>query len=221
VTQVKQLFCRVPAASFTDSHEQRFAAFATRTWPRLKEADASGVLVFASSYLEFVRLRAFFKQQHASLAVNSEYTDSSSVMRARMRFRKGERALLLYTERAHFYFRPKLRCAFGFDRVGMFGALESVRLRVFFKQRCPLLAANSEYTDSSSLMRARLRFSMGDRALLLCAERARFYSRASLQCSLQRLVKSSLVGPYAGDCVELSFISKRVVCASLSPLLAS
>jgi hypothetical protein len=40
----------------------------------------------------------------------------------------------------------------------MYGALESVRLRVFFKQRCPLLAANSEYTDSSSLMRARLRF---------------------------------------------------------------
>jgi U3 small nucleolar RNA-associated protein 25 len=104
----------VPAASFADSHEQRYATFATRLWPRIKEADPSGLLIFASSYFEFVRLRGFFKQQGASIAVNSEYTDSSNVMRARMRFRKGERKLLLYTERAHFYFRPKLRCALDF-----------------------------------------------------------------------------------------------------------
>ena len=109
--QAKHLFRRVRAPSYADSHEARFQLFATHLWPRLKEADPSGLLIFASSYLEFVRLRNFLKQQGASLAVNCEYTDSSSVMRARARFRSGERKVLLYTERAHFYFRPTLRCA--------------------------------------------------------------------------------------------------------------
>lgn len=108
--QAKQLFRRVCAPSYADSHEARFHAFVTHLWPRLKEADPSGLLIFASSYFEFVRLRGFLKQQGASLAVNCEYTDSSNVMRARARFRAGDRKVLLYTERAHFYFRPSLRC---------------------------------------------------------------------------------------------------------------
>ena len=109
--QVKQLFRRVVASSFAESHEQRFQHFVTQIWPRIKEAAAPGMLIFAASYFEFVRLRGFLKEQKASFAVNSEYTDNSNVMRARTRFRKGERRTLLYTERAHFYFRPHIKCA--------------------------------------------------------------------------------------------------------------
>ena len=108
---MKQLFRHVPALTFADSHERRFHFFATQVWPRIREAGPSGLLLFASTYFEFVRLRGFLKQQRASLAVNSEYTDSSNVMRARTRFRTGERAILLYSERAHFYFRPHIKYA--------------------------------------------------------------------------------------------------------------
>ena len=95
-------------------HRPRLLVMCRQVWPRIKEAGTSGLLIFAASYFEFVRLRGFLKEQRASLAVNSEYTDSSNVMRARTRFRLGERKILLYTERAHFYFRPNLKCALRF-----------------------------------------------------------------------------------------------------------
>lgn len=78
-------------------------------WPRLREADARGVLLFVASYFDFVRLRNFLKAERASLALYCEYTDGADVRRARGRFFRGERALLLYTERAHFFFRPVIR----------------------------------------------------------------------------------------------------------------
>lgn len=80
-------------------------------WPRIADSRAPGVLLFASSYFDFVRLRNFLKSKAASFAVYCEYTDGSNVLRARMRFAGQERRILLYTERAHFYFRPLLKCA--------------------------------------------------------------------------------------------------------------
>ena len=109
--QVQQLFRRVPCASYAESHDARFEFFTTRVWPRLSEAGMPGLLLVTASYFDFVRLHGFLKEQRASLAVNSEYTDGANVMRARTRFRQGERKVLLYTERAHFYFRPHLKCA--------------------------------------------------------------------------------------------------------------
>lgn len=109
--QVRQLFRHVPSPTYADSHERRFQFFASQVWPRLKEASPAGLLLFTSTYFELVRLRGFLKQQRASFAVNSEYTGSSSVMRARTHFRTGERSILLYSERAHFYFRPHIKCA--------------------------------------------------------------------------------------------------------------
>lgn len=107
--QVRQLFRKFPATSYADSHERRFEFFTTAVWPRLKEASQPGLAIFASSYLEFVRLRNFLKAQGASLAVYCEYTPATDVARARGRFVRGERKILLYTERAHFYFRPRVR----------------------------------------------------------------------------------------------------------------
>lgn len=108
---MQQLFRRVPSTTFAESHDERFDFFRRRVWPRIAEAGTSGLLIVAASYFEFVRLRGFLKEQRASLAVNSEYTDGGNVMRARNRFRTGERKVLLYTERAHFYFRPHIKCA--------------------------------------------------------------------------------------------------------------
>jgi U3 small nucleolar RNA-associated protein 25 len=107
---VRQLFQLVQSEAFTDSVENRFQHFVRRIWPRLREERGSGVLIFASSYFDFVRLRNFLKSQAASFAVYCEYTDGSNVLRARTRFMKEERRILLYTERAHFYFRPTIRC---------------------------------------------------------------------------------------------------------------
>lgn len=90
-------------------HDARFEYFAAEVWPRLREGGASGLLIFASSYFEFVRLRNFLKAEGASLAVYCEYTPAADVMRTRGRFQRGERRVMLFTERAQFYFRPKIR----------------------------------------------------------------------------------------------------------------
>ncbi|KAM3696674.1 hypothetical protein ACJW31_06G056200 [Castanea mollissima] len=48
-------------------------------------------MLFISSYFEFVRIRNFLKSQEASFCL------------------LGERKIMLYTERAHFYYRYKIR----------------------------------------------------------------------------------------------------------------
>lgn len=91
--------------------EQRFQHFAKHIWPRIADSRSPGVLLFVSSYYDYVRVRNFLKAQGASFSVNCEYTPGSDVLRARTRFAKQERKVLLYTERAHFYFRPAFRLA--------------------------------------------------------------------------------------------------------------
>lgn len=66
-------------------------------------------MLFISSYFEFVRIRNFLKSQNASFCLLGEYTKSSDISRARVWFFEGQRKIMLYTERAHFYYRYKIR----------------------------------------------------------------------------------------------------------------
>ncbi|KAG0446993.1 hypothetical protein HPP92_028565 [Vanilla planifolia] len=68
-----------------------------------------GTMIFTSSYFEFVRIRNFLKSQNASFCLLSEYTKQSDVSRSRLWFFEGRRKIMLYTERAHFYHRYKIR----------------------------------------------------------------------------------------------------------------
>lgn len=110
IMQAHHLFQKVPSTSHKDAIDQRFQHFAKHVWPRLADARAPGVLLFVSSYYDFVRVRNFLKAQGASFGVYCEYTQGSDVLRVRTRFAHQDRRIMLYTERAHFYFRPTLRC---------------------------------------------------------------------------------------------------------------
>lgn len=69
----------------------------------------TGQLVFVRSYFDFVRLRNFLKEEGASFVGLCEYTKHSDVSRGRSNFFHGRRHIMLYTERAHFYHRYRLR----------------------------------------------------------------------------------------------------------------
>ena len=69
----------------------------------------AGQLLFCSSYFDYVRLRAFLKAQGAPFAGLSEYAAPSQAARARSLFADGRLRLALLTERAHFYFRARVR----------------------------------------------------------------------------------------------------------------
>ncbi|KAL3145860.1 hypothetical protein ABBQ38_015229 [Trebouxia sp. C0009 RCD-2024] len=109
LSPVRQLFERIPSSSAAADAENRFQHFKKRVWLRIKESGASGQLIFVRSYFDFVRLRNFLKEEGASFVGLCEYTKHSDVSRGRSNFFHGRRRIMLYTERAHFYHRYRLR----------------------------------------------------------------------------------------------------------------
>ncbi|KAL3155972.1 hypothetical protein ABBQ32_012964 [Trebouxia sp. C0010 RCD-2024] len=109
LSPVRQLFERIPSSSAAADAENRFQHFKKRVWLRIKESGASGQLIFVRSYFDFVRLRNLLKEEGASFVGLCEYTKHSDVSRGRSNFFHGRRRIMLYTERAHFYHRYRLR----------------------------------------------------------------------------------------------------------------
>ena len=68
-------------------------------------------LLFIPRYFDLVRVRELLKAEDVPFAAVTEYSTASQVSRARLSLQRGEVPLLLYTERAHFFRRHKLRGA--------------------------------------------------------------------------------------------------------------
>lgn len=107
--QVRQVYERVECSTLTGVDDSRFELFTKQVFGPLKESLQDGVMIFVSSYFDFVRLRNFLKSQSMSFCLLGEYTKQSDISRARAWFFHGKRQILLYTERAHFYHRYKIR----------------------------------------------------------------------------------------------------------------
>ncbi|XP_024536917.1 U3 small nucleolar RNA-associated protein 25 [Selaginella moellendorffii] len=107
--QVRQVYERVQCESITDVDDARFEFFTKQLFPRIKESLQGGTMLFVRSYFDFVRLRNFLKAESASFCLLGEYTKSSDVSRSRTWFFHGQRRIMLYTERAHFYHRYQIR----------------------------------------------------------------------------------------------------------------
>lgn len=69
--------------------------------PRFRKSDDGIFLIIVSSYLEFVRLRNYFKSERDDFIGLSEY--SKSTIEAITKFKKRGSKFLLYTERHYFY----------------------------------------------------------------------------------------------------------------------
>lgn len=109
VLQVRQVYERFEADSIADVDDARLEYFSKKVFPKINESSQGGVMLFISSYFEFVRVRNFLKMQNASFCLLGEYTKQSDISRARNWFFEGKRKIMLYTERAHFYHRYKIR----------------------------------------------------------------------------------------------------------------
>ncbi|KAL4564389.1 hypothetical protein LXL04_028453 [Taraxacum kok-saghyz] len=107
--QVRQIYERIDTESIVDADDARLDYFKKKVFPKIKDSVQGGVMIFISSYFEFVRVRNFLKSQDASMCLLGEYTKQSDISRARVWFFQGGRKIMLYTERAHFYHRYKIR----------------------------------------------------------------------------------------------------------------
>ncbi|XP_038983938.1 U3 small nucleolar RNA-associated protein 25 isoform X2 [Phoenix dactylifera] len=107
--EVRQVYERFDAPSIAEADDARLDYFCKKVFPKIKDSIEGGIMLFISSYFEFVRIRNFLKSQNASFCLLGEYTKQSDISRARVWFFEGKRKIMLYTERAHFYHRYKIR----------------------------------------------------------------------------------------------------------------
>ncbi|KAF7108273.1 hypothetical protein CFC21_108771 [Triticum aestivum] len=107
--EIRQVYERFDASSIGESDDARFEYFCTKVYPKIQESDAGGVLLFASSYFEYIRLSNFLKSQDASFCRIGEATSQQDISRARLWFFEGQKKILLYSERSHFFHRYKIR----------------------------------------------------------------------------------------------------------------
>lgn len=126
--KVKQTFSRLETATITDEPDARFAYFTSAIIPSLTKhsKDSAGTLIFIPSYLDFVKIRNYLSTNTSVTFGNiSEYTganDPKEVARARSHFLTGRHNILLYTERAHHFFRTRIR---GVRKIVMYGLPDS------------------------------------------------------------------------------------------------
>jgi len=110
--QVRQTFVRFESPSPAADPDSRFKFFRTAFAPTITRNVAqggAGILVFISSYFDFVRVRNFFNELDVAFGAISEETPVPDVSRARSHFLSGRFPILLYTGRAHHFRRYEIR----------------------------------------------------------------------------------------------------------------
>lgn len=149
---ITQSFIRFNAPTPQADSDARFKFFTTTILPSLLRGkhNSSGTLIFVPTYLDFVRLRNHFSTSAETTSLTfgtiSEYSTVKEVARARSHFLSGRHSVTLYSERAHHYFRYKIK---GVKRVLFYGVPDNP---TFWVEMLDMLAANAtadvEWTQS-------------------------------------------------------------------------
>jgi U3 small nucleolar RNA-associated protein 25 len=129
--KIKQTFSRFDASSIVEDPDARFTYFTTAIIPTLtrRVKDTSSTIIFVPSYLDFVRMRNYFKSStELTFGLISEHESKPDVSRARSHFLNGRFSVVLYTERAHHFYRYKLK---GVKKVIMYGLPDNP---IFYKE---------------------------------------------------------------------------------------
>lgn len=109
VMEVPQVFHRIDVKSLESSFDTRFEYFTNTILPQFKSATMAHCMVYVPSYFDFVRIRNYFKKEEINFTQVCEYTKDNKISRARTLFYHGGARFLLYSERAHFFRRNRIK----------------------------------------------------------------------------------------------------------------
>jgi len=109
VRQTRQIFQRVECEDIATEDEVRLQHFTSQVLPSILRSEQSHTLLVARSYFDFVRLRNLLKSKEASFASISEYSTPQNIARSRQYFQRGQRRILLMTERFYFFHRVPIK----------------------------------------------------------------------------------------------------------------
>ncbi|XP_055533035.1 U3 small nucleolar RNA-associated protein 25 homolog [Wyeomyia smithii] len=109
VVQVPQTFHRVDVKSLEQSFDAKFMHFTSVLLPQLRSITMARCLLYVPSYFDYVRLRNFFKKEELSFVQICEYSKDAKIARARDMFFHGSTHFMLYSERSHFFRRPRIK----------------------------------------------------------------------------------------------------------------
>ena len=109
VIEVPQIFHRIEVKSLESSFDTRFEYFTNTILPQFKKATMAHCMVYVPSYFDYVRIRNYFKKEEVNFTQICEYTKDNKISRARTLFYHGGAHFLLYSERAHFFRRMRIK----------------------------------------------------------------------------------------------------------------
>ncbi|XP_010464491.1 PREDICTED: U3 small nucleolar RNA-associated protein 25-like [Camelina sativa] len=104
-----QFFERFDATSMVHANDARFEYFTKKVFPRIRDSVQGGVMIFINSYFEYYIIAKYLKSQDASFCFIDEDASTEVKSRARQEFFDGSKQIMLYTERAYFFWGYKVR----------------------------------------------------------------------------------------------------------------
>jgi len=160
-TNVRQVFQRVPCQSLMDQGQDRLSYFDKNILSDIRKRKHT--MIFLPSYFDFVAVRNLLLKREVDFVSVTEYARTSEVSRGRARFLQGRKPILLYTGRAHFFYRHTIR---GARHVIFFGIPEYPE---FYTQQVNSLALghNEDDSDQESIDNAMVESDVGRTCLVL------------------------------------------------------
>jgi U3 small nucleolar RNA-associated protein 25 len=111
VRGTRQVFQRVTCQSPSEAGPDRLRYFSEHVLPKLTRSGQKHTLIYVPSYFDFIALRNLLLKREADFVSITEYARVSEVSRGRARFLQGRKSIMLYTGRAHFFLRHKIKGA--------------------------------------------------------------------------------------------------------------
>lgn len=111
MVRVKQVFQRVSCPNVSEAGLARLRFFSDHVLPKLQRLKQKHTLIYIPSYFDFVAVRNLLLKREVKFVSVTEYARISEVSRGRARFLQGLKPIMLYTGRAHFFLRHKIKGA--------------------------------------------------------------------------------------------------------------